>query len=176
MVDQSENHFNNRYPYISFEKDIRPYFQAYKDDVERNMVECVKEFFKKNYQKYKIQFSECSLALLAKYLEYLDRNIDVENKNNVGEILVLYLLSFKSDSLQRSNFVFEDMGPVMFKYDEVKPEAHNKNLETIINFIETNYNEMDEELFVKTTGKKIKEGNKKIIEELKHQLELGKRF
>lgn len=88
-------------------------------------------------------------------------------------------MSFKSNSLQRNNFVFEDMGSAMFVSKTFTPEqqaAHNESIKTIIDFIEANYNEMEEKLFKETTGKKTKDGNKKIIEELKHQLELGKRF
>ncbi|MDR2402171.1 MAG: hypothetical protein LBD32_01750 [Cytophagales bacterium] len=179
LFDEFEYFFNKKFPYISYAIEIRPYLEKQSVDVERNIKECIKEFFKINYQQYNIKFSKCSLPLLVEYLKFFNEDDDADKKKTFSEIFVLYLLNFKSDSLQRNDFVFNDMGHKMFRYEKFKSEdadSYNEMLDEIRNFITTNYGVMERELFEETTGKKIKYGEKRIIDELKTQIELAKRF
>lgn len=176
FFDYFESDFRKNHPSISFQKVIRPYLADNKDNyVVDNLKEGVKEFFKTHYQKYPIRFQKFTLSLLTQYL----KKVDTGDKKELCELLVLYLLNFYSTQQDFGVFVFNDMGQKMLRYDSFKEKdakVFNAKIDEIVTFINDNYNDMDKDLFKEMTHKEITDGNKKIIEELKDQLNKGKRL
>ena len=176
FFDYFESDFRKQHPSISFQKVIRPYLADNKDNyVVENLKEGVKEFFKTHYQKYPIHFQKFTLSLLTKYLQ----KFNAGDKKELCELLVTYLLNFSSKQRDFGVFVFNDMGQKMLRYDSFKKEdakVFNANIDAIVQFINDNYNEMQEDLFKEMTHKEITDGHKTIIKELTDQLNKGKRF
>lgn len=176
FFDYFESDFHKKHPSISFQKVIRPYLADNKDNyVVENLKEGVKDFFKTHYQKYPIHFQKFTLSLLTQYF----KKVKDDDKKELCELFVLYLLNFYSTQRDFGVFVFNDMGQKMLRYDSFKEEdakVFNAKIDAIVTFIKDNYNDMDKDLFKEMTHKEITDGNKKIIEELKDQLNKGKRF
>jgi hypothetical protein len=180
FFDYFESDFRKKHPSISFQKVIRPYLADNKDNyVVENLKEGVKNFFKTHYKKYHIHFQKFTLSLLTKYLQKVNAENNEENKKELCELFVLYLLNFYSEQRDFGVFVFNDMGQKMLRYDSFKKEdatPFNDNIDKIVKFINDNYKNMDKDLFKEMTHKEITDGHKTIIKELKDQLNKGKRF
>lgn len=176
FIEDFEKDFFIKFPMISFPNAIKSYLKANKNLVIKNVKDGVKEFFKTNYQQYHIRFQEGTVYLLAKYLTLHNTPTDTEvQKKEMAELLVLFFLNFYSEEGMFNNFVFKNMGSKML-HCKVNHSltSFNTNIDVIVQFIKENYNEMDKDLFKEVTKKEILDGEKIIMDELLHQLEIGK--